>query len=323
MAFPSVLLIECLSGLGAHEADAALRIRALRKSGLAGRAIVIDSSSPAERTRAIASAASRAVAERPSMVCVVASESDWRAVDRALPATISRCWWPSVVAGSGSEPGTSRALTAFTVGANPPRQHLALHCAPVRSARERAPAALWDGDFVLAPGPLRGAEGERLLRAYAAAVEERPQWDLVVLTDPDPVFQGLAHSLGIGWRVHCAGDSPREAEHTWLATAAAVLLPLSQPVTAGLVVRILAGGAPLIIDGATPAARALGAWLDDASLGGASPEAGLAAVLAREPRVRDACERGRLIAAQHEPEALAARLGFTLDGEDRRPREAA
>lgn len=323
MSASSMLLIECLSGLGAHETDAALRVRALRKAGVSARAIVIDAATPAERSRALADAAARAVAERPAAVWIAGSERDWRFVDRAMPATLPRLWWPAVLPGSGGEPDAGSHPASHSVGAGAPLRHLALHCAPVRAARDRAAVALWDGDFILVPGALRGREGERLLRGYAQAVEERPELDLVVLADPDPAFQALAHSLGIGWRVHCAGESPREAEHTWLATATAVLLPLEGAVAAGLVLRILAAGAPLVVDPKANAASSLLAWLDDTCVTAASPAEAITLVLAREPGVRDACERGRLRAAQHEPDALAARLAAALGGEERRPREAA
>lgn len=323
MPAPSVLLLECLSGLGAHEADAALRVRALRHAGCAARAVVVDPGPAPERAATLAQAIAPVAAERPAAVWVAASASDWRWIDRALPAGLPRSWWPCVLPGSGGEPDPDSNLAASAIAVTPPPRHLALELAPVRIARERAPVALWDGDFILAPGPLKGAEGRRLLRAYAAAIESRPELDLVILADPDPEVHAFAQSLGIGWRVHSAGESPREAEHTWLGTAAAVLLPVAQPVSAGLILRMLAAGAPVIIDPLGPAARGLTAWLGDALPGFASPAAALEAVLSRDPRVRDACALGRVRAARQEPEPLGARLSLALGGEEGRRRAAA
>lgn len=323
MPAPSVLLVECLSGLGAHEADAALRVRALRKAGLSAHVILIEGTTAGERAAGISAAVARAVAEQPGVVCVVSSDAEWRAIDRALPASLARQWWPSLVPGSGGEPEPGPATAQVSVASSTPHRSVALDCAPVRVARERGPVALWDGDFILSPGPLKGVEGERLLRAYAEAIEERPELDLVILAEPDPVMHQFAQSIGIGWRVHSAGESPREAEHTWIATASAVLLPLSEPLTAGLVLRTLAAGVPLILDSSLHAARSLAAWLGASHAGEMSPEAALTAVLTRDPRVREAGARARLRAAQHEPEALCARLALSAGGEERRRREAA
>ena len=323
MPASSVLLVECLHGLGAHEADAALRVRALRKSGLPVHVALVEGTSASERAQAIAAVITRAAKEHPGMVCVVSSEAEWGAFDRALPASMPRQWWPSLVPGCGGEPEPGAASAAITVAAGTSHRTVALDCAPVRVARERGPVALWDGDFILAPGPLKGVEGERLLRAYAEAIEERPELDLVILADPDPVMHEFAHSIGIGWRVHSAGESPREAEHTWIATATAALLPLSEPVTAGIVLRLQAAGVPLILDSSLHAARSLAAWLGATHAGEGSPEAALAAVLTRDPRVREASARARLRAAQHEPEALCGRLAINVGGDERRTREAA
>ncbi len=323
MPASSVLLVECLSGLGAHEADAALRVRALRKAGLSVHVMLVEGTTAGERAQAISAAVARAVAEQPAVVCVVSPDAEWRAFDRALPASLPRQWWPSLVPGSGGEPEPGAATAPVSVASSTSYRTVALDCAPVRVARERGPVALWDGDFVLSPGPLKGVEGERLLRAYAEAIEERPELDLVILADPDPVMHEFAHSIGIGWRVHSAGESPREAEHTWIATASAVLLPLSEPATAGLVLRIMAAGVPMILDSSLHAARSLAAWLGATHAGVAPPEAALAAVLRRDPRVREASARARLRAAGHEPEALCARLALATGGEARRSREAA
>jgi hypothetical protein len=103
-----------------------------------------------------------------------------------------------------------------------------------------------------------------------------------------------------------------------------VLLPVSQPLSAGLVLRCLASGSPLVIDPLAPEARVLTAWLAAQGMPAVpSVEAALESALAREPRVRAACGRGREIAALHEPDALAMRLAEALGRGDTHESRAA
>ena len=322
MAATSVLIIELLDGLGAHEADAALRLRTMRCAGRPARTLVLESVVEADAASAWHRAAARVVAERPSEAWVAGSHASWRALARELPSGLACAWWPAIVPGSGDEPEAAplgAALVAAS-GAAP----IALELAPVRASRERTPVALWDGDFVLVPGPMHGTEGVSLLRAFAEAAAERPELELVVLAEPQAELTAAARALGVGWRVHCAGPAPREAEHTWLATAAAVLLPVSQQVSAGLVLRTLAAGSPLVVDPAATGARAVAGWLE--AWGMPAPRAtdeALEAALAGEPWVREACERGRTLAAGHEPAALAVCFGAQRGRDDGRARKAA
>ena len=195
MSNPGILLIEVPEGLGSHEADAALRLRALRGAGIAARSLVVGRTSTADV--AFHAAVARAAAEPIAEVWVAGGCAQWRAVERVL-ARERRCrWWPTLVPGSGGEPdpGVNADALLSTGG---PLGHGAFALAPVRIARERAPVALWDGEFVLAAGALRGGEGERLLCAFAAAAESRSGLDLVVTCDPDPELMAAARALGIG-----------------------------------------------------------------------------------------------------------------------------
>jgi hypothetical protein len=80
-------------------------------------------------------------------------------------------------------------------------------------------------------------------------------------------------------------------------------------VTAGLVLRTLAAGAPLVLDPLTPAAASLTGWLEAAGMPAPrSAEETLEAALDHTPWVRAACARGVALAAQHDPAALATRL---------------
>jgi hypothetical protein len=318
MAAPAVLLIELLDAVGAHEADAALRLRTLRAAGLAARTLVLDThEAPAWRE-----VAARVVAERPSAVWIAGSSRSWAAFQPELPAGLPRVWWPTVVPDSGGEPPACDGTQAQVVGLETPVP--ALDSAPVRDSRDRAPVALWDGEFVLVPGPLEGGEGDTLLKAFATASAERPELELVVLAEPEAQLAAAARALGLAWRVHFAGPAPREAEHTWLATAAAVLLPTSQPVSAGLVLRTLAVGTPLVVDTTGAGTPALRCWLEARAMPVSHPpDEALEAVLARESWVREACARGRMLAELHGPDALAARLGAIRGRSRSAAREAA
>jgi len=322
MSSPAILLIEACDGLGAHEADAALRMLAMRRAGVTARLLALEPADGESLADAARAAFARSGAGPRSEVWIASGDAAFRAIERALPPETSCRWWPTLVPGCGGEPGGDvpdrgrDAVLALGPCA-------ALDLAPVRSSRDRTAVAIWDGEFVLAPGPLRGAEGERLLRAFATAAEERPALELVVLCDPDTALMDVARRLGVGWRVHCAGISPREAEHTWIATAAALLLPGSPRVAAGLVLRVLAAGTPIIVDAAAPETRALVDWLGTHGVSHEQPvAAALEAALENAPRVRIAREDGRALAARHEPDALAPRLAAAF-GRNLRGREAA
>ena len=140
----------------------------------------------------------------------------------------------------------------------------------------------------------------------------------------------LARQLGIGTRVHFVGSAPREAEYAWLGAAAATVLAGDAPISAGLVLRALACGSPVLPIGSRGHAARVRAWLEKqhgralpAGEGHARPAAELEWWVERGAAVGEAIGRGRALAARHEPEALAARLADALGPRPATAREAA
>src|SRR5262249_41179870 len=161
----------------------------------------------------------------------------------------------------------------------------------------------WDGAYVLVPTALTEAHGRAVLEAFGAVAAERPELDLVVLADAVPELSVRARALGIHPRVHFAGDTPREAEHTWLASASAVVLPGGGALAAGLVARAVGSGVPLVAGPGTP--ESLGAWLERRTGLGRGPLVpALEAALGRGADVRAASERGRAFGAAQQPDAF-------------------
>jgi len=302
------LLIERALAAGAHASDATLRATVLRGLG-SGPLELVDPGADDRATAArLAAAPAAAWFAGPHAACA--------ALAGALPAAAARAWWPTVVAGSGAEPVAGGALPLVAPVAD--AATAALELAVIEPPLARAPAPLWDGAFVLAPAPLDGAEGARLLAAFAAIAEARPELEFVVLADPTPELTATARSLGIGWRVHAAGFAPRDAERTWLASATAVVLPTARPLAAAVVLRALAAGRPLVVDTAAPGAAPLTAWLAGHGLAPREPFTALAAAAAGDAASRAASARGRVVAAAHVPDALAARLAAAAEPRLRR-----
>src|SRR5262245_18538846 len=238
MSSSPILLIELLDGVGSHEADAALRARTLRQAGMGVQPLVLDLIGPRAPTSAdplpATSAALRrdaghaarreADSVRPSAVWIAGSRSTAGDIAAGLEAYEVH-WWPTrlePVEPRATDPGDRRLeiVDAGYVSAERRRFH-ALELAVVRAARVREPAPLWDGDFMLVPGPTELGGGETLA-LFAKVAAERPELDLVVLDDPSPETEQATRALGLFPRVHFAGRATREAEHTWLATASAV-----------------------------------------------------------------------------------------------------
>src|SRR5207249_2042857 len=152
------LLIELLGGLGAHEADAALRLRAMRRAGWDGRALAIGPEwEEASARRAVAdSIASR----RASEIWLAGPRARSLALAHGLPEGTPFVWWPTIVPGTGGEPegvGDAAGGAGVAGGSGAPTfepgpRWSALGLAPLRSGRDRAPVPLWDGEFVLVPG---------------------------------------------------------------------------------------------------------------------------------------------------------------------------
>jgi hypothetical protein len=116
-------------------------------------------------------------------------------------------------------------------------------------------------------------------------------------------------------RVHFVGIATREAEWSWLRPAAGVLIAGPGPVAAGVVVRALACGCPVLGAGAQGVGPALNAWL--ARRGAAIAEDGdldaaLRRMLDRPADVERAIQQGLAASTAHHVAQLAARLGASL-----------
>jgi len=226
---------------------------------------------------------------------------------RALSLRLPAWWWP----------------TGWAVARAPgPLPMLAAELEPcdacvIESERPKgARLSLWDGPYALAASPLRPADADHLFDGFARASDRRDEVDLVVLDHPDPELESRAREAGILQRVHFVGPAPREAEQAWLQHARVAFVALQRPLAAGLVMRALGAGCPLLPVG--PAAEPVRAWLGDHGAAWAKPERArlawdsVAAALARTPAVETAVTRGRALAAACTGERLAARIGPTL-----------
>jgi glycosyltransferase involved in cell wall biosynthesis len=187
--------------------------------------------------------------------------------------------------------------------------------------------SLWDGPYALVASPLKPADAEHLFDGFARAADRRDEIDLVLLDHPEPELEGLARAAGISQRVHFVGPAPREAEHAWLQHARVTFVTLQRPLSAGLVLRALAAGCPLLPVGG--AAEPVRLWLNSQGVSWSKPDRSrlawdtVAAALARTPAVETAIARGRACAADCTGGSLAARFGPMLGGlEGRRSRAA-
>jgi hypothetical protein len=308
---PAVLLVEVLGPAGSDAADTRLRASVLRHAGYAVREVVLPASAVESGSFAGPLVATHAQAA-PRTVVIAAPRAAAGTVLAALPAADVR-WWPTGLedpAGPLAAAGRA-AATLFADGGDLP----ALEAAPLRPPVERERVSLWDGDYVLVPAPLDEAGGAGLLAAFAGVAEDEPGLDLVVLADPQPRFARRAGRLGISTRVHFAGPAPRTAEHTWLASASAALIPAGGPVAASLILRALAAGCPLLPAGGTKGGSRLAAWLAargclpaTAWRDGGDTAGWLASVLEPDAATRRAVERGRSLVPSHQAAALAVRI---------------
>ncbi len=320
-----LLLIETLDDDGAVAPDdGRLRAAVLRAAGFAAHLLTIAPSTPVRPAVREALAA-----HRFELALVASSVPGGDPVARWLPSGLPAQWWPGgLVAGAtarrmpwsatralaliGSREAGSRAAAGCATAAT----HAALDWAIVEeSALARRRLSLWDGEYLLVPAPLAGESGERIVAAFAAVARDHDAVDLIVLADPQPGFERLARGLGVGMRVHFAGAATREAEWSWLKPAAGVLIAGPGPVAAGLVVRALACGCPVLGAGAQGVGPALNAWL--AARGAAIAEDGaldaaLCRMLDRPTAVERAIERGLSASQAHHVAPLAARLGASL-----------
>jgi glycosyltransferase involved in cell wall biosynthesis len=186
--------------------------------------------------------------------------------------------------------------------------------------------SLWDGPYALVASPLTPADAEHLFDGFARAADRRDEIDLVLLDHPDAELETLAQAAGISQRVHFVGPAPREAEHAWLLHARVTFVTLQRPLSAGLVLRALAAGCPLLPVGGS--AEPVRAWLAAQGVAWSKPDRSrlawdtVAAALARTPAVETAIARGRACAADCTGATLGARFGVMLGGLEGRRRAA-
>ncbi len=335
-----ILLLEILDAVGAAERDAVCRVALLRAAGFPARAVVVGGERSVADLPARGRVAQVALLDagraevggliarlRPTAAIVASAAAHGGAAAGWLPKRLPAVWWPTAIAapagaGDGPKPRALPPLTpvgAETIEWAPPE--------PPRCGRARLP--LWDGDYLLAAGPLAGEAGRDTLEGFAALADDWSACDLVVLAHPQAEFERVARRLGVAMRVHFAGPAPREAEGAWLASAAAVLVAGDAALSGGLVLRTLQSGAPLVPIGAGEPARTLASWLERNGAAPGRPARGarevasvLVSVLERGPQVERAIARGRARAAGFDAGALATRLTAALAGTDA-TREAA
>lgn len=349
-----VLLIEHLDGVGAAPEDGRLRAAALARAGFTARMLAIAPPLPASSKGARCalsgcagepvaawrdgpSAVREALAGRAYELAIIVSATPGRdEIARWLPAQLPARWWPGGLATAGTPrrlPWTAHRALPALAGQEGVRIHAdgqgrdadraALDWAVLDgSALARRHHPLWDGDYLLAPAPLAGDSGEDVIRAFAAAARDHDSLDLVVLAGPQPAFERIARGLGVGMRVHFVGEATREAEWAWLKPAAAAVIAGPGPITAGLVMRALACGCPVLGAGAGGVGHALEAWLADhgaAFAHGGSTLASLTRILDRPADLEKALERGRRESAAHYVVPLGERLSVALPRPAARP----
>jgi len=227
-------------------------------------------------------------------------------------------WWPS---------GWSTSRTSGPLPRLAPELGPGDACVVEGERPKSARLSLWDGPYALVASPLKPADAEHLFDGFARAADQRDEIDLVLLDHPDPELESLARTAGISQRVHFVGPAPREAEHAWLQHARVTFVTLHRPLSAGLVMRALAAGCPLLPVGS--GSEPVRTWLASQGVTWGKPDRArlawdtVAAALARTPAVETAITRGRACAAACTGASLAARFGPMLDGVHARRQRAA
>lgn len=323
---PRVLLVEHLDAIGAAPADARLRAGALRAAGATVEVVVLDTdrgddlqygavSKRRDATMTLWHAHHAAGplgrfarAKRFDFALWASTQPGDPLVDQ-LPGALPAYHWTS---GFAPHDSSARALPPLDPDLEP--------CAGSTfdlGRVQRGRLSLWDGPFALAPSPLTPETGRPVLEAFAAAASDRDEIDLVVLDHPRESLETLARELGVELRVHFVGPAPREAEVAWLQTAAVAMVAGDHTVSAGLVLRALASGCPLLPVG--EAAGPLAGWLlarDLAPLAGGDGDLlgdALECVLEQGPRIEAVRRRGREVAECYTLEALASRFARALE----------
>lgn len=346
-----VLLVESLDAAGSDRADARERCAALRALHAVVRVAIVTPSRDGSRPPGSESDAAAAVAEcddgpaglsrlrafaregRFDRILVAAASPGGGPAARALPRDVPAAWWPTGVApapGLGARLGIGRGGRLPPLGSDRADADAApglewASVGPRPAGRRRL--TLWDGEYLLAPLPLAGAAGSRLLAGFAGL---DPSWcalDLVVLSEPQPGFEREARARGIAPRVHFVGRAPREAEWAWWSHAAGAVFAGAGAVSGGFVMRALDAGCPLAVLQSDAPGTAIRSWLarhgclpPDPARGDADPVGALEHLLERGALVAAAVARGRALAAGHGRERTADRLAAALSGAEVSPR---
>lgn len=225
----------------------------------------------------------------------------------ALAARTPAWWWPT---------GWSAARAPGPLPMLAPELDPGDACVLETERPRGARLSLWDGPYALVASPLRPADAEHLFDGFARAADKRDEVDLVVLDHPEAELEALARGAGIAQRVHFVGPAPREAEWAWLQHARLAFVGLQRSLAAGLALRALALGCPVLPVGA--AGEPVRAWLAARGAAWAKPDRArlawdtVAAALARTPAVETAVARGRAAAVACTTASLAERFAPAL-----------
>lgn len=330
-----LLLVEQLDAVGASLADLRPRAQVLRAAGFDVRmvAIAIDGDDDlqhgtTERAQPgierlelqDAAAAVRRIAEsmRADGIVWASAMPGGGERARALAADWPSWWWPTGWSTTRRAPGVPSL-----VGDEDPGDACVVEGERPRVGR----LSLWDGPYALVATPLGGREARALFTAFADATEGRDEVDLVVLDHADAEIEQEAREAGIAQRVQFVGPAPLEAEAAWFQHARAAFATLERPLAAGLVLRALSAGCPLLPMGR--AAEPVADWLRGHGASWSKSEPGrsgrdeIAAALERKPAVETAVTRGRSLGGRRNLEALATAFAATLAGVRNEGRRAA
>ena len=330
-----LLLVEQLDAIGASLADLRPRAQVLRRAGFDARLVAIategdddlqhgtterpqpgidrlDERGATERVRQAAEAM------RADAIVWASATPGGGERGRALATRWPSWWWPSGWSGT-----TSASTLPSLLGDADPGDACVIEGERPRTGR----LSLWDGPYALVATPLLADDAEQLFEEFAEASDGRDEVDLVLLAHPDPDVESAARDAGILQRVHFVGRAPLEAEGAWVQHARVAFVALQRPLSAGLVLRALAAGCPVLPVGA--AADPVASWLRahgaSWTRGGASRPGfeAIAAALERKPAVETAVARGRALAASRNVDALGASFASAFHGGARDREQAA
>ena len=332
---PRILLVEHLDAIGSSLTDLRPRAHLLRNMGFDVRMAAIASEGEGDLQHGNAERRQSGIEHldeargtelvRRAVETWVADAVVWASsapgggeAARALGSDTTAWWWPSgwsLSRASGPLPRLAPELG--------PGDACVLEGERPKSAR----LSLWDGPYALVASPLKPADAEHLFDGFARAADKRDEIDLVLLDHPDPELEALARRRPHEVNALRDPGRAREAEHAWLQHARVTFVTLHRPLSAGLVMRALAAGCPLLPVGS--GSEPVRTWLASQGVTWGKPDRArlawdtVAAALARTPAVETAITRGRACAAACTGASLAARFGPMLDGVHARRQRAA